>query len=69
MSLSGSATIDNAQTGRDVPLTCRRVSGLIKIWIEAGSLVVVEEKDDHRELKKFVKVAEEEDEGARHRGT
>ena len=35
------------------------MSGLIRIWINAGSLVVVEEKDDHRELKKFVKVAEE----------
>jgi hypothetical protein len=32
---------------------------LIKVWIKAGSLVVVEEKDDHREIKKFVKVADD----------
>ena len=36
-----------------------KVKGLIKIWIEAGSLVVVEEKDDHREIKNFVKVADD----------
>jgi hypothetical protein len=36
-----------------------KVKGLIKIWIAAGSLIVVEEKDEHRELKKYVKVANE----------
>jgi len=34
-----------------------KVKGLIQAWIKAGSLVVVEEKDDHRELKNFVRVA------------
>jgi hypothetical protein len=36
-----------------------KVKGLIKIWLKAGSLVVVEEKDEHRETKKFVKVADD----------
>jgi AAA domain len=36
-----------------------KVKGLIKIWISQGSLVVVEEKDDHRELKSFVRVADD----------
>jgi hypothetical protein len=37
-----------------------KVKGLIQIWIKAGNLVVVQEKDDHRELKDFVKVASDE---------
>lgn len=37
-----------------------KVKGLVKIWIAAGSLVVVEEVDAHRETKKFVKVANDE---------
>ena len=36
-----------------------KVKGLIQVWLKAGSLVVVEEKDDHREIKNFVKVADE----------
>jgi hypothetical protein len=36
-----------------------RVKGLIHAWLKAGSLVVVEEKDDHREIKSFVKVADD----------
>ena len=36
-----------------------KVVGLIKIWIGAGSLVVVEEPNEKRELKKFVRVADE----------
>jgi hypothetical protein len=36
-----------------------KVKGLIKVWIGAGSLVVAEEKDDHREIKNFVKVADD----------
>jgi hypothetical protein len=34
-----------------------KVGALIKIWIGKGSLVVVERKDEHRELRKFVEVA------------
>jgi hypothetical protein len=37
-----------------------KVKALIQIWLKAGSLVVVEEKDDHREMKSFVKVAGDE---------
>jgi hypothetical protein len=37
-----------------------KVKGLIKFWIKAGSLSVVEEKDEHREMKKFVKVTADE---------
>jgi hypothetical protein len=37
-----------------------KVKGLIQVWLKAGSLVVVEEKDDHREIKNFVKVADDE---------
>jgi len=37
-----------------------KVAGLIKIWIQAGSLVVVEDLDEmRREPKKFVRVANE----------
>jgi hypothetical protein len=36
-----------------------KVKGLIQVWLKAGSLVVVEEKDEHRETKKFVKVADD----------
>ena len=36
-----------------------KVKGLIQVWLKAGSLVLVEEKDDHRELKNFVKVADD----------
>ena len=36
-----------------------KVKGLIQVWLKAGSLVVVEEKDDHREIKNFVKVADD----------
>jgi hypothetical protein len=36
-----------------------KVKALIQIWIKAGSLVVVDEKDDHREWKKFVRVADD----------
>jgi hypothetical protein len=34
-----------------------KFKGLIKVWLKAGNLIMVEEKDDHREVKKFVKVA------------
>jgi hypothetical protein len=37
-----------------------KVKALIKFWIKAGSLSVVEEKDEHREMKKFVKVTPDE---------
>jgi AAA domain len=37
-----------------------KVKGLIGIWVKAGSLIVVKEKDEHRELKAFVKVAGDE---------
>jgi hypothetical protein len=36
-----------------------KVRGLIKVWLKAGNLVVIEEKDDHREMKSFVKVADD----------
>ncbi|MDI2103933.1 AAA family ATPase [Bradyrhizobium sp. Mp64] len=34
-----------------------KLKGLIKAWVKAGSLEVVEELDDHRERKNFVRVA------------
>jgi hypothetical protein len=37
-----------------------KVKALIKFWIKAGSLSVVEEKDEHREMKKFVRVTADE---------
>jgi hypothetical protein len=36
-----------------------KVSGLIKVWLSQGSLVVVEEMDEKRMPKKFVQVANE----------
>ena len=35
-----------------------KVKGLIKIWIGAGNLVVVEELDEKRMPRKFVQVAD-----------
>ena len=35
-----------------------KVAGLIKIWIGTGSLIVVEEQDEKRMLRKFVQVAD-----------
>jgi hypothetical protein len=35
-----------------------KVKGLIHVWLKAGNLVVIEEKDDHREIKNFVRVAD-----------
>lgn len=37
-----------------------KVAGLIKVWINAGSLVVVEELDGKSMPRKFVQVANEE---------
>ena len=36
-----------------------KVKALLDFWIKSGSLVVVEEKNEHREMKKFVKAADE----------
>ena len=36
-----------------------RVLGIVKAWLRAGSLVVVDGLDDHRETKKFVEVRED----------
>jgi hypothetical protein len=36
-----------------------KVTGLLKSWIKTGSLIVVEELDDKRMLRKFVKVADD----------
>jgi hypothetical protein len=35
-----------------------KVNGLIKIWISQGSLVIVEEPDEKRMLRKYVRVAD-----------
>jgi hypothetical protein len=37
-----------------------KVRALLKLWIDRGSLIVVPEKDGHREVKKFVMVADDE---------
>jgi hypothetical protein len=37
-----------------------KVRALLRLWIERGSLIVVTEKDTHREVKKFVIVADDE---------
>jgi hypothetical protein len=34
-----------------------RISGMLKVWLAAGSLVVVERPDEHREARLFVEVA------------
>lgn len=36
-----------------------KVIGLIKIWLAAGSLIVVEEQDEKRNVRKFVEVRED----------
>ncbi|MGY4297133.1 hypothetical protein ACVWXN_005228 [Bradyrhizobium sp. i1.4.4] len=38
-----------------------KVAGLIKIWLDSGALVEVEEKNDARQMKKFIVVAGDED--------
>ena len=32
---------------------------MLKVWLAAGSLIVVERQDENREMKKFVEVREE----------
>jgi hypothetical protein len=36
-----------------------RISGMLKVWLKVGSLVVVERPDDFRSMKKFVEVKED----------
>ena len=36
-----------------------RISGMLKVWLKAGSLIVVERPDDFRSMKKFVEVKED----------
>jgi hypothetical protein len=35
-----------------------KIIGLLKVWLKSDALEIVEELDEHRELKKFVKVVE-----------
>jgi hypothetical protein len=32
---------------------------MLKVWLAAGSLIVVEGQDENREVKKFIEVREE----------
>ena len=36
-----------------------KISGMLGVWLVAGSLIIVERPDEHRELKKFVEVKED----------
>ena len=36
-----------------------KVAALLKLWIDKGSLIVIDEKDEHRITKKFVKVSDD----------
>ena len=36
-----------------------KISGMLKVWLAAGSLIVVERQDENREMKKFIEVREE----------
>ena len=36
-----------------------RIGGMLKVWLAAGSLIVVEGQDENREMKKFVEVKED----------
>ena len=36
-----------------------KVSGMLKVWLDAGSLIVVERPDEYRSMKKFVEVKED----------
>jgi hypothetical protein len=35
-----------------------KIIGMLKVWLSAGSLVVVEDYDDTRRLRKFIEVKE-----------
>ena len=50
-----------AALGLDVGNKAHRakIIGMLKVWLAAGSLVVVEGQDENRETKKFVEVREE----------
>jgi hypothetical protein len=37
-----------------------KITGMLKVWKAAGSLVVVDGMDEHREVRKFVEVRKEE---------
>jgi hypothetical protein len=49
--------LDASKNGRDR----HRVIGILKAWLKAGSIVVVERLDEHRMMKKFVEVKEDDD--------
>ena len=36
-----------------------KIVGMLKVWLAAGSLIVVEGQDENREMKKFIEVREE----------
>ena len=36
-----------------------RISGMLKVWLKVGSLIVVERPDEFRSMKKFVEVKED----------
>jgi hypothetical protein len=36
-----------------------KIIGMLKVWLAAGSLIVVEGQDENREMKKFIEVREE----------
>jgi hypothetical protein len=36
-----------------------KIIGMLKVWRSAGSLIVVEDKDENRIMKKFIEVKED----------
>jgi hypothetical protein len=54
----GKAVAEALDLNLDNALDRARVVRALKAWIVSGALVVVEGKDDKRETKKFVKIAE-----------
>ncbi len=38
-----------------------KIKGILQIWLAAGSIMIIERPDDHRQLRQFVEVADPED--------
>jgi hypothetical protein len=57
---AGRAVAEALDLNADNKADKAKILAMLKVWLAAGSLVVVEGKDEKREIRKFVEVKEEE---------
>ncbi len=54
----GKAVAEAMDLNADNKADKAKIIGMLKVWLSAGSLIVVEDKDEKREIRKFVEVRE-----------